>query len=44
MSTSTIVITDKRFLEHDPGRGHPESPARLDAVLDRSGARDRSPA
>ena len=39
MSTSTIVITDKRFLEHDPGRGHPESPARLDAVLDRSGAR-----
>jgi len=29
---STIVITDKRFLEHDPGRGHPESPARLDAV------------
>jgi acetoin utilization deacetylase AcuC-like enzyme len=32
MSTSTIVITDKRFLEHDPGRGHPESPARLDAV------------
>jgi acetoin utilization deacetylase AcuC-like enzyme len=31
-STSTIVITDKRFLEHDPGRGHPESPARLDAV------------
>ena len=30
---STIVITDKRFLEHDPGAGHPESPARLDAVL-----------
>src|SRR4029079_11585517 len=29
---STIVITDKRFLHHDPGRGHPESPARLDAV------------
>src|SRR5215471_6753457 len=32
MSTSTIVITDRRFLEHDPGAGHPESPARLDAV------------
>jgi acetoin utilization deacetylase AcuC-like enzyme len=31
-STSTIVITDRRFLEHDPGFGHPESPARLDAV------------
>ena len=35
---STIVITDRRFLEHDPGAGHPESPARLDAVLSRSGA------
>src|SRR6188508_2472924 len=33
MSTNTIVITDRRFLEHDPGLGHPESPARLDAVL-----------
>jgi acetoin utilization deacetylase AcuC-like enzyme len=32
-TTSTIVITDRRFLEHDPGAGHPESPARLDAVL-----------
>ena len=32
MSTNTIVITDRRFLEHDPGAGHPESPARLDAV------------
>jgi acetoin utilization deacetylase AcuC-like enzyme len=31
---STIVITDKRFLDHDPGEGHPESPARLEAVLD----------
>ena len=30
---STLVITDKRFLDHDPGAGHPESPARLDAVL-----------
>jgi len=32
-STGTIVITDRRFLDHDPGVGHPESPARLDAVL-----------
>ncbi len=31
---NTIVITDKRFLDHDPGAGHPESPARLEAVLD----------
>jgi acetoin utilization deacetylase AcuC-like enzyme len=34
MTTSTIVITDKRFLDHDPGDGHPESPARLEAILD----------
>src|SRR5215471_4085603 len=32
MSTSTVVITDRRFLDHDPGAGHPESPARLDAI------------
>jgi acetoin utilization deacetylase AcuC-like enzyme len=32
-SSGTIVITDRRFLDHDPGAGHPESPARLDAVL-----------
>ncbi|HEY7372158.1 MAG TPA: histone deacetylase [Polyangia bacterium] len=32
MSGSTIVITDRRMLEHDAGPGHPESPARLDAV------------
>src|SRR5690242_11286332 len=31
-TTGTIVITDRRFLDHDPGLGHPESPARLDAV------------
>jgi len=34
MSGSTIVITDKRFLDHDPGDGHPESPARLEALLE----------
>jgi acetoin utilization deacetylase AcuC-like enzyme len=33
MSINTIVLTDRRFLDHDPGMGHPESPARLDAVL-----------
>jgi acetoin utilization deacetylase AcuC-like enzyme len=31
--TGTVVITDRRFLDHDPGAGHPESPARLEAVL-----------
>jgi acetoin utilization deacetylase AcuC-like enzyme len=30
---STLVLTDQRFLDHDPGAGHPESPARLDVVL-----------
>jgi acetoin utilization deacetylase AcuC-like enzyme len=28
-----LVATDPRFADHDPGRGHPERPARLDAVL-----------
>jgi acetoin utilization deacetylase AcuC-like enzyme len=27
-----LVATDPRFAEHDPGRGHPERPVRLDAV------------
>jgi acetoin utilization deacetylase AcuC-like enzyme len=29
----TLVFSDPLFLEHDPGRGHPESPARLQSVL-----------
>jgi acetoin utilization deacetylase AcuC-like enzyme len=28
-----IVSTSERYLDHDAGRGHPERPARLDAVL-----------
>ena len=28
-----LVATDPLFAEHDPGRGHPERPARLDAVI-----------
>ncbi|HUK63645.1 MAG TPA: histone deacetylase family protein, partial [Dongiaceae bacterium] len=31
---TTLVTTDKRFLAHDPGPGHPESPRRLAAILD----------
>src|SRR4051812_5820704 len=31
--TSVLVETHERFLDHDAGRGHPERPARLDAVL-----------
>ncbi|MCZ7535579.1 MAG: histone deacetylase [Acidimicrobiia bacterium] len=27
-----LVATDERYKEHDPGRGHPERPERLDAV------------
>ena len=30
---TTLVVSDSRFLEHDPGPGHPESPARLQAIL-----------
>jgi acetoin utilization deacetylase AcuC-like enzyme len=31
--TGTIVFTDPKFLDHDPGPGHVESPARLDAIM-----------
>jgi len=29
-----LVATDPRYQDHDPGRGHPERPGRLDAVLE----------
>jgi acetoin utilization deacetylase AcuC-like enzyme len=29
----TLVLTDRRMMEHDPGAGHPESPERLNAIL-----------
>ncbi|HXI57477.1 MAG TPA: histone deacetylase [Polyangia bacterium] len=30
---STLITTDARMLDHDPGPGHPESPARLAGLL-----------
>ena len=30
---SVLLVTSPRFLDHQPGYGHPERPARLDAVL-----------
>ena len=30
---STLILTDRRFLAHDAGAGHPESPERLRAIL-----------
>jgi len=30
---STLILTDRRLLGHDAGPGHPESPARLQAIL-----------
>ena len=30
---STLIFTDRRFLDHETGEGHPESPERLDAIL-----------
>ncbi|HET6148350.1 MAG TPA: histone deacetylase [Polyangia bacterium] len=30
---STSIFTDPRFLDHEPGAQHPESPARLSAIL-----------
>jgi len=32
--SATLVYTDPLFLAHDPGPGHPESSARLQAILD----------
>ena len=34
---STLVLTDPKFLDHDPGPGHVESPARLDAIMSEIG-------
>jgi acetoin utilization deacetylase AcuC-like enzyme len=31
--SQVLVAADPLFAQHDPGRGHPERPARLDAVL-----------
>ncbi len=32
MTASLSLIRDERYLEHDPGRGHPESPNRLKVI------------
>jgi acetoin utilization deacetylase AcuC-like enzyme len=37
----TLLLTDRRFLAHDPGPEHPETPSRLESVL---GALDPLPA
>src|SRR5262245_3884901 len=37
MAERTAVVVDRRMLEHDPGRGHPERPDRLRALLDHLG-------
>ena len=31
---STAIYTHRSCIDHDPGPGHPESPARLEAVLE----------
>lgn len=33
LSLPTLLLTDPLFLEHDPGPGHPESPARLARIV-----------
>jgi acetoin utilization deacetylase AcuC-like enzyme len=33
MTPPTLLLTDPLFLKHEPGRGHPESPARLSSIL-----------
>jgi acetoin utilization deacetylase AcuC-like enzyme len=34
MAGGTAVVVDRRMLGHDPGRGHPECPDRLRALID----------
>jgi acetoin utilization deacetylase AcuC-like enzyme len=34
MAGGTAVVLDRRMLDHDPGRGHPERPDRLRVLLD----------
>jgi acetoin utilization deacetylase AcuC-like enzyme len=44
---TTLILRDDRFLEHDPGPGHPENAARLEAVhaaLDERPVRDTTTA
>jgi acetoin utilization deacetylase AcuC-like enzyme len=36
---TTSIFSDPRFLDHDPGAQHPESPARLSAILAHLAAR-----
>jgi acetoin utilization deacetylase AcuC-like enzyme len=36
-AAGTLVLTDPKFLDHDPGHGHVESPARLDAIMSELG-------
>ena len=38
--TRTLFVYDDIFLEHDPGPGHPESPRRLIALMERLDRRD----
>ena len=30
----TGIVIDKRYLEHDPGKWHPESPQRLKSIYE----------
>jgi len=34
-TATTLVVRDPRYLEHDPGFGHPESPDRLKVIYER---------
>jgi len=38
-ATGTLLLADEAMLAHDQGRGHPESPARLQAIMQRLLAR-----
>ncbi|HZY60517.1 MAG TPA: histone deacetylase [Candidatus Binataceae bacterium] len=38
----TALITDRHYLEHAPGRGHPERPERVKVLLDMAAGLDRA--
>lgn len=41
--SDSLILSHPRCLEHDPGYGHPESPARLQSILDKLGDYEEAP-
>ena len=41
--SKSLILSHPRCLEHEPGVGHPESPARLQGILDNIGDYEKAP-